>query len=526
MINLPIPDAESRTELVPVADLLGSIPAWIVGRRYYRAAPEAGGELRCERQPDNPHDADAIAVYKASGGQVGHLPRSDAAYLAPLLDRGAIRLVAHLSGSDDPGNRTPIRLDVYADIHADALTGACSPAGAQSVEAIWHALLIAVWRNRACYAHQALAAFREDVRDVAHAGRLWPASQLFYRLLKGVVVDAEAADEARRREEVRRVLEEEEARRDAEIAAARAALAFAPCGSPLAFGHLRLWPLRSLRPASVLPLAEALREGVAALSRADAPRQVCVRMEGNALVMAVANEVFDTTAGRLRVLDDQVFASEPGWSDLLNAVPDRDEDSHRGEPVFLVDAAREEPAQPRLPDEANGFAVFRGAACIHLALFGHPGCAAGALPILRKMGWHLRPGQPGGSAAEDLAVLQTIIAEAMLTPEDRQVPIGDVHPMECPAGFEIEYLPESSSAIAPLEGRAMLNGAGELVFLRLAAQDAGDEKCTRIDELEESCDAISPQAGITDPPTPMTIARRISLSSSATGRRGPGHSIS
>lgn len=72
----------------------------------------------------------------------------------------------------------------------------------------------------------------------------------------------------------------------------------------------------------------------------------------------------------------------------------------------------------------------------------------------------------------------------------------------------------------------MLNGAGELVFLRLAAQDAGDEKCTRIDELEESGDAISPQAGITDPPTHMTIARRISLSSSATGRRGPGHSIS
>jgi len=137
-------------------------------------------------------------------------------------------------------------------------------------------------------------------------------------------------------------------------------------------------------------------------------------------------------------------------------------------------------------------AVFRGAACIHLALFGHPGCATAALPILRKMGWHLRPGQPGGSAAEDLAVLQTIIAEAMLTPEGRQVPIGDVDPMECPAGFEIEYLPESPSAIAPLEGRAMLNGAGELVFLRLAAQDAGDEKCTRIDELEESGDAISP----------------------------------
>ena len=72
----------------------------------------------------------------------------------------------------------------------------------------------------------------------------------------------------------------------------------------------------------------------------------------------------------------------------------------------------------------------------------------------------------------------------------------------------------------------MLNGAGELVFLRLAAQDAGDEKCTRIDELEESGDAISPQAGIADPTTRMTIARRISLPAPVAGRQGPGHSIS
>ena len=481
MINLLIPEASFETVPVPSAGLLGSIPTWIVGRRYYHAAPEADRELRCERQPDNPHDADAIAVYGASGGQVGHLPRSDAAYLAPLLDRGAIRLAAHLAGADDPGNRTPIRLDVYADIHADVLSGAGLPAGAQSVEAIWHALLLAVWRNRDCYSHQALGAFREDVRDVAHSGRLWPASQLFYRLLKGAVADAEAAEAARRREEARRAAEEEEARLAAEIAMARAALAFAPCGSPLAFGHLRVLPLRALRPACVLPLAEALREGVAALSRgiaADARLQVSVRIEGSALAMVVENEVLDTTAGRLRVVNDQVFAAEPCWSELLNAVPDRGEASRRGEPVFLVDAAPDEPVLPRLPDEANGFAVFRGAACIHLALFGNAGCAIAALPALRKMEWHLRPGQPGGSTEEDIAALQTIIAEAMLAPESRLVPIEDVDPLECPArldSYSVEQLPGESSDISPLEGRALLHGACELVFLRLSVQTAGDE---------------------------------------------------
>jgi len=120
-------------------------------------------------------------------------------------------------------------------------------------------------------------------------------------------------------------------------------------------------------------------------------------------------------------------------------------------------------------------------------LFGHPGCATAALPVLRKMGWHLRPEQPGGSAEEDFAALQTIIAEAMLFPACRRpAPIEGVHPMECPAGLEIEYLPESSSVTAPLEGRAMLNGVGELVFLRLAAQDDVDDGCLIVDERDEA----------------------------------------
>ena len=41
------------------------------GRRYYATVPPADTALFCERQPDNPHDADAIAVYVPGGGQAG-----------------------------------------------------------------------------------------------------------------------------------------------------------------------------------------------------------------------------------------------------------------------------------------------------------------------------------------------------------------------------------------------------------------------------------------------------------------------
>jgi HIRAN domain-containing protein len=50
------------------------------------AAP--GRPLELRRDPDNPHDRNAIAVYIASGEQVGWVPRELARELAPELDAG------------------------------------------------------------------------------------------------------------------------------------------------------------------------------------------------------------------------------------------------------------------------------------------------------------------------------------------------------------------------------------------------------------------------------------------------------
>jgi hypothetical protein len=50
-------------------------------------APASPLELR--RDPENPHDPNAIAVHPAGGGdQVGWVPREDAAEIAPELDAG------------------------------------------------------------------------------------------------------------------------------------------------------------------------------------------------------------------------------------------------------------------------------------------------------------------------------------------------------------------------------------------------------------------------------------------------------
>jgi hypothetical protein len=47
-----------------------------------------GAALRLRRDPDNPHDPQAIAVHAPAGGQLGWVPREVAAELAPLLDAG------------------------------------------------------------------------------------------------------------------------------------------------------------------------------------------------------------------------------------------------------------------------------------------------------------------------------------------------------------------------------------------------------------------------------------------------------
>jgi HIRAN domain len=48
-----------------------------------------GAVLRLRRDPQNPHDPQAIAVDAPAGGQLGWVPREVAAELAPLLDAGA-----------------------------------------------------------------------------------------------------------------------------------------------------------------------------------------------------------------------------------------------------------------------------------------------------------------------------------------------------------------------------------------------------------------------------------------------------
>jgi hypothetical protein len=91
----------------------------LAGFRYYAAGElwqelRVGDALMLEREPDNPHDANAVAV-SWRGRKLGYVPRRENAALAWGLDHGE-RFAARISRlrlHPNPARR--LELEVYAE---------------------------------------------------------------------------------------------------------------------------------------------------------------------------------------------------------------------------------------------------------------------------------------------------------------------------------------------------------------------------------------------------------------------------
>lgn len=92
------------------------LTCWIVGCHYYRGVSgiSPGQTLVFIRERNNPHDRNAIAAFSESGLMLGHINRSDAAYLAPILDRGS-----HATARVEEVSDKPARLRVSVQIESD-----------------------------------------------------------------------------------------------------------------------------------------------------------------------------------------------------------------------------------------------------------------------------------------------------------------------------------------------------------------------------------------------------------------------
>lgn len=124
----PLLDVQTETELIRVLEFLGSGPAEVLGPEVLLCAPVAGYQfhagprlesrfaagqpLTLAREPDNPHDHNAVRV-EWQGEKLGYVSRREAEEIARLLDAGA-RLAARIRRVDrytDPWERVILTVE-------------------------------------------------------------------------------------------------------------------------------------------------------------------------------------------------------------------------------------------------------------------------------------------------------------------------------------------------------------------------------------------------------------------------------
>lgn len=92
----------------------------IAGLEYYDVAAQQhtltpGAPLTLRREPDNPHDANAIEVLTPSGAKLGYIPRHRNAPIAALMDAD-VHAAAEVVSVGTWWNRLDVRFAVSVEV--------------------------------------------------------------------------------------------------------------------------------------------------------------------------------------------------------------------------------------------------------------------------------------------------------------------------------------------------------------------------------------------------------------------------
>lgn len=179
--------------------LLGRLESKIVGIQYYEGAKALeSSDVVLKRTPENPHDGNAVAVFTPQGCQIGHIPRYDAAYFAPLMDKGVLVLEGKIGGpeeNDENGYDLPLNLEIFAE--PGEIDQLLTSDESNDWRGIFHNLFVGLWPNLDRYSSNTLKAFRSKFRSLAHERDLYAKTQLFYRMLRAHVNDLDNREDER-----------------------------------------------------------------------------------------------------------------------------------------------------------------------------------------------------------------------------------------------------------------------------------------------------------------------------------------
>ncbi|XVF40881.1 hypothetical protein PTKIN_Ptkin01aG0152300 [Pterospermum kingtungense] len=119
---MSLDDEDSSSQSQPSSEtyLLGFVISNIVGLQYYRGKISGREMVGLVREPLNPYDQNAIKVVNTRTLQVGHIERSVAAVLSPLMDSHLISVEGIVPNSRSASNRfrIPCQLHIFARLEA------------------------------------------------------------------------------------------------------------------------------------------------------------------------------------------------------------------------------------------------------------------------------------------------------------------------------------------------------------------------------------------------------------------------
>ncbi|KAJ7976573.1 DNA/RNA helicase protein [Quillaja saponaria] len=100
--------------------MVGFVIANVVGVQYYRGKISGREMVGLVREPQNPYDENAIKVLNTRTVQVGHIERSVAAVLSPMIDSELIAIEGIVPNTRAAGNRfkIPCQIHIFARLEA------------------------------------------------------------------------------------------------------------------------------------------------------------------------------------------------------------------------------------------------------------------------------------------------------------------------------------------------------------------------------------------------------------------------
>jgi len=172
---------------------LGEINTQMVGLQYHGASLEPGQRADLVRQPDNPHDPQAVLVEDDHLRVVGYLPRQVSHWLAPLIDAGKLRVEAYVPAGatrDEPATKMPLVVMVFLTPKGESLLQAGARATAQD---LMHTLALRAYLDARAQADPALIQEVFQGLEPLLQQELLPESKLLLSLIPGMAKELLAA---------------------------------------------------------------------------------------------------------------------------------------------------------------------------------------------------------------------------------------------------------------------------------------------------------------------------------------------